>query len=110
MFLFLVFHFVNIGGWIVTVELAIQDYQANRTEGATRPKEFVEFTTPAPPPALAQNCLTSAGILFEWRIEEKGFSLPVNATKRMNQKLHQEFSRICPVGSIPSSKTLPPKC
>ena len=52
----IVFHFVNIVGMIVAVELAIQDYQANRTEGATRPKEFVEFTTPAPPPALAENC------------------------------------------------------
>ena len=94
----------------MTAELAIQDYQANRTEGATRPKEFVEFATTAPPPALAQNCFTSIGILFEWRMEEKGFSLPVNATKRPKLELHQEFSRICPVGSIPSSKTLPLKC
>ena len=68
----------------MTAELAIQDYQANRTEGATRPKEFVEFATPAPPPALVVIWLTITGILFEWRMEGKGFSLPVNATERLN--------------------------
>ena len=45
---------------------------ASSDEGATRPKEFVESATVAPPPVLAAERETPPGIPFEWLPQGKG--------------------------------------